>query len=301
MRQLAICAAMLSWLMLSATAAAGTAAGPVEDAIDRLRGDSVFLDPASSRNLDVAALRAAIGTEPIKIAIIPKIDSVADVAALPRRMARELPGNTIAVVSGRYFYAGSEVLCEGHAGRAAANAINANEAALDANPSIDSPSDITKPLTDFVAEIKSAPRCAQEAGRADRYADQPDASWDDTAGPDDTASVLPWVLGGLAVAVAAATTLVLLSRRRRLGEATHVRTEAAELVRRLNTELEDLPVGDGGQAAEAAARHGEAEAILIGATTDTQFAAARQTAIEGLTAARAARVALGREPESDRR
>src|SRR5207302_11077833 len=96
---------------------------------------SVYLDPGSNRNLNVAAVRSAIGSAPIKIAVLPRIESVNQVAVLPRTLAGQLPGNTIGVISGRYFYAGSEVVCKGAAGEAAAKAIKANEAALDANNS----------------------------------------------------------------------------------------------------------------------------------------------------------------------
>jgi ribulose 1,5-bisphosphate synthetase/thiazole synthase len=69
------------------------------------------------------------------------------------------------------------------------------------------------------------------------------------------------------------------------------------LVRRLEVELADVPSEVSGEAAtaraDAAARHGEADAILVGATTDAQFAAAHTAAAEGLKAVRTARTALG--------
>jgi hypothetical protein len=293
-----VTAAVLGCLLVAAPITLAESSGPLQDAASALRNDSVYVDPAANRNLDIDAVRRAIGTDPIKIAIVPKIDSVGDVAVLPRQLARDLPGNTIAVISGRYFYAGSEVVCKGQAGQAAANAINANEAALDANPSADSPSDITKPLTDFVAEIKAAPRCPQEGGRGDRYADEPGGGAA-AAGADDTATVLPWVLGGVGIVVVAVATFVLVNRTRTRRTTLSRREQATELVRRLGAEVAELPIGEGAAAsarADAAGRHGEAEAILIGATTDTQFGAARNAAIEGLIAARQARVALGRDP-----
>lgn len=296
MRKLAVLSAVAGCLFV-VTPAAG-AATPVDDAAVALRSDSVYLAREANRNLDVDAVRRAIGTEPIKIAVIPKIDSVAEVATLPRRLAGQLPGNTIAVISGRYFYAGSEVVCTGSAGRAASNAINGNEAALDANNTPDSPSDITKPLTDFITEIKSAPKCPSEVGRADRYADTTGGGGVALPGKDDTATVLPWVLGGIGGGALVLGTLVLLTRRRTRERAVHDRDEAAALVHQLAEELADLPAGADGDAtearSEAAARHGEAEAILISATTDAQFAAAKAAAEEGLTAARAVRAALNR-------
>lgn len=287
MRKLAVLTVAAGCLLGSAPAA--SAAAPVDEATAALRTTSVYLAPAANRNLDVEAVRRAIGNEPIKIAIIPRIESVNDVAVLPRQMAAALPGNTIGVISGRYFYAGSEVVCAGAAGRAAADAINGNEAALDANNTPDNPSDLTKPVSDFVAAVKAAPKCPTEAGRLDRYADQPGGGAA-VAGPDDTATVLPWVLGGIGLGVLVVATLVLLTRRRTRGTATQHRDEAHTLVRQLGEELAELPE-EGDARAEAAAKHGEAEAILVSATTDEQFAAARQAALDGLTAARNARAA----------
>ncbi|HEV2780351.1 MAG TPA: hypothetical protein VGX25_13250 [Actinophytocola sp.] len=294
-RRLAVLLPVLGGLLLAAPSAD---AGPVEDATAALRADSVYVSPVANRRIDLDAVRAAIGAEPIKIAIIPKIESVSEVAALPRRMAADLPGHTIAVISGRYFYAGSEVTCKGVAGRAAADAINANEAALDAVDTPDSPGDLTKPLIDFVTEIKAAPRCPDDVARVDRYADEPGGGAA-AAGPDDTATVLPWVLGGAGGIVLIAGAMVLVTRRRTRSGAETDREQAIELVNRLGAELAELPAYGGSgpvseAVAEATARHGEAEALLAGATTDAQFAAARTAAQEGLDAARTARAALDR-------
>jgi hypothetical protein len=275
----ALVTAALGSLLLGAPATA--VAGPTEKAAAALRTDSVYVDPGSNRNVDVDAVRRAIGSSPIKIAVLPRIESVSQVAALPRTLAADLPGNTIGVISGRYFYAGSEVVCKGSAGQAAATAIKSNEAALDANNSADNPSDLTKPMTDFVAAIKAAPACPEVADRADRYADEPGGGAL-AAGPDDTASVLPWVLIGIGAGVVLIGALVLLTRRRTKGSAVANREQAQALVRRLGEELAELPGGEAHN--EAAARHGEAEAILLGATTDAQFAAARAAAQQGLEA-----------------
>jgi hypothetical protein len=277
----AVIPAVLGCLLLSASVGSAEPE-PAQGAAAALRTDSVYLDPAASRTVDLAAVRAAIGSEPIKIAIIPRIDSVNAVAALPRELAAQLPGNTVGVISGRYFYAGSEVICTGLAGQAAAHAIKANEGALDENNSPDSPSDLTKPLTDFVAEVKAAPKCPQDASRADRYADQPGGGAAAT-GPDDTAVVLPWVLGGAGAAALGIGTLVLLTRRRTKASGAALREDTRVLVRRLGFELAER--GDETQApAEATAKHGEAEAILLGATTDDQFTAAKRAALDGLAA-----------------
>ena len=287
--------AALGVLLLTTPAAS---ADPVQDAVVGLRDAPVYLDPAAQRQLDVGAVRAAIGTEPIKIAVLPAGPGTDEVRTWPREIARELPGNTIAVISGRYFYAGSEVLCSGLAGQAATNAIAKHNADLDAEAN----SDLTAALTDFVAEVEAAPRCtnAGGAGRGDRYADSPGGG--EAFPTDDTATVLPWVLAGLAIGVLAVGTWVLLARRRARDRVRHRRVEAGELVARLGAEVAELPP-EGAQradgparqaAADAAGKYGEAQALLGGATTDVQYAAVRHAAIAGLTAAAAARRLLGR-------
>jgi hypothetical protein len=292
LRHLAAIPAVMGALLLAGTPA--LAAGPVDDAIGVLSSDSLFVHPDAGRKLDVNEIRSSVGDEPIKLAILPSGMSVDEVRVLPRQMAKELPGNTIAVISGRYFYAGSEVICSGEAGRAASGAINANEAQLDSAEN----SDITKALIDFVTAVKKAPECPTELSRGDRYADEP-GDGGVVTGADDTATLLPWLIGGVAFAVVGVGTWVLLSRLRTRGGVAHRRDEAGALVARLAAELEELPDEDTDAVtarADAAAKHGEAEAILYGATTDEQFGAARHAALEGLTAAMAARVAIGRDP-----
>jgi hypothetical protein len=280
-------------------------AGPVDDAVAGLRDQAVFVHPQANRQVDVPALQRAIGDAPIKIAVLPKKSPtedypVSEIRTWPRLVSEQLPGFTVGTISGRRFYAGSEVLCSGVAGQAASKAIYANESYLDAEEN----SDLTAMLVDFVTEVRASPPCPEQGGsvsRGDRYADE--AGGGDTGGSaavvDDTATVLPWVLGAAAVVLLGIGAWVLLSRRGALVRAAGDRTEATELVQRLGSELAALPDAPAGAApdpsakADAAGKHGEASALLAAATTDVQFAAVRHAAIEGLTACRAARVAAG--------
>ena len=276
-------------------------AAPVDDAVAGLRSSAVFVHPQANRQVDVGALERAIGDAPIKIAVLPKKSAtedypVSEIRTWPRLVSEQLPGYTVATVSGRRFYAGSEVLCGGQAGQAASRAIYANESELDA----DENSDLTGMLTDFVAEVKAAQPCDGEpASRGDRYADEPggddtgEAAAEDGA-VDDTATVLPWVIGAAALVLLAVGGWVLLTRRTAARRAAADRAEARALVERLGAELADLP--DGLATADAAGKHGEASTLLAGATTDVQFAAVRHAAIEGLTAAGEARLAAGLGP-----
>jgi hypothetical protein len=275
------CLAVLLGLGMVGAAPAAWA-GPVEDAVEGLRDGPVYLHPASGRELDVDAVRAAIGDEPIRIAILPQGPGTSEVRTWPREISRRLPGSTVAVISGRYFYAGSDVLCRGVAGQAATNAITRHNTALDQEAN----SDLTAALTDFVAELSTAPRCPGSggAGRGDRDADEPGGG---EAVADDTAAVLPFVAGGPALVVLGVGVWVLLARRTAAGRSARRRTETRELVARLAAEVDALPDGPAGST--AAARHAEAMALLPGATTDTQYEAVRAVALAGLTAAGEAR------------
>ncbi len=286
--------AALGVLTCAVATAAPAAAGPVDDAVAGLRDSSVFLDPASGRELDVDALRGRIGDRPIKIAILPEGPGTSEVRTWPREISAALPGNTVAVIAGRYFYAGSDVLCNGVAGRAATNAIAKHNTDLDQEAN----SDLTTALTDFVAELSAAPRCGNDggAGRGDRYADEPGGGEAFAGAGEDAASALPYVAAGLAVGVLGIGTWVLLARRRAAARASRRRDEARGLVARLDAEVGGLAAvdGQGDPAAQRAvhdarAKHAEAQALLLGATTDVQYAAVRHAAIEGLIAARAAR------------
>ena len=269
-------------------------AGPVDDAVAGLRAGPVFVDPAAGREVDVAAVRDRIGDRPILIAILPAGPGTGEVRTWPREISALLPGNTVAVISGRYFYAGSDVLCKGVAGQAATTVIARHNADLDQEAN----SDLTAALTDFVAELAAAPRCeAGPAARGDRYADEPGGG--EASAVDDTATVLPIVAGGLTAGVLGVGTWVLLARRRAAAAARRGRDETRALVARLGQELDGLPDRNDPTTQRAvwaaAAKHAEAQALLLGATTDVQYAAVRQAATEGLAAARGA-VANSVEP-----
>ncbi|HEY0636745.1 MAG TPA: hypothetical protein VGD67_03795, partial [Pseudonocardiaceae bacterium] len=188
--------ALAGLLALPGWAAPPAWAGPVADAVAGLRAGPVYLDPAADRRLDVEALRARIGDRPILVAVLPAGPGVSEVRTWPRLIARELPGRTVAVISGRYFYAGSDVLCRGAAGQAATNAVARHNAVLDQ----DENSDLTAALSSFVDELAASPSCPNTSSRGDRYADEPGGGAI-AAEPDDTVAVLPWVAGALAALV----------------------------------------------------------------------------------------------------
>lgn len=105
----------------------------------------------------------------------------------------------------------------------------------------------------------------------------------------------------LLVAGAVVVGLVVLSNRRRAQRLNEgLRAEVVQLYERLGSEVATLEPGDDKVAlqalADAAERFNACGAALAEADAPAEFAAARRTAVEGLTAARAARTALGLDP-----
>jgi hypothetical protein len=340
---------LLTVVLATATLALATPgianAGPADDAAAGLRTDHLYVAPQTTTRLDAAAVRAAIGDAPIRIAILPAGAGVSTVRQWPRMISAQLPGNTVAVIAGRYFYAGSDMLARGAAGLAATHAIARHKDALRENAS----SDLTAALLDFVAEVKAAPLAAGRDARGGRYAaDEPGGGAGAAVGTDDTGRTWLPVAGGAALALLLAGGGAVAVRRRAGRRSRAARTEVTALLSRLSGELgRDRIGGSDGMAAgavegsrraaaagaaveaagaagesvgepygvagtggvtgsyggggtgaadaaaramaDAAARHATAGALLAGATTDRQFAAARHLLLEGLTAARAAR------------
>ncbi|MDP9183094.1 MAG: hypothetical protein M3P04_10015, partial [Actinomycetota bacterium] len=110
-----------------------------------------------------------------------------------------------------------------------------------------------------------------------------------------------WVLGGLVVVGAAGAGVAFRAsrqRRKRLNEA--LRAEVEQLYERLGADVLNLDARDNAVArqalADAAERYSACGGQLSSADTPAEFAAARRTAVEGLTAARTARTALGLDP-----
>jgi hypothetical protein len=104
------------------------------------------------------------------------------------------------------------------------------------------------------------------------------------------------VLGGVGLAVRS-------SRHRRAQLNEGLRAEVEQLYDRLGADVLNLDAGDNKVArqalADAAERYSACGSLLATADGPAEFAAARRTAVEGLTAARTARTALGIDPGPD--
>ena len=94
-------------------------ADAVDDAVDALRSGSVYVAPGvDAPTIDEAAVRAAIGTRAVKVAVLPadqygtNADTYTAAESIGRTLAPDSP-LTVAVIAGRSVNASSSALCAG--------------------------------------------------------------------------------------------------------------------------------------------------------------------------------------------
>jgi hypothetical protein len=265
---------------------AAVAADPVDDAIAALRSDHLSVAPGVDTKLDQAAVRRAIGDAPIYIAVLPT--SAGAAGPLSLRIGKALGTGTVGVVVGTSFEAASNVLCPGAVEAVVSRVMADNRDALNKT------NDVTKLLSDFAADVITAPR---EGRECDEGSQQTTSS---QSGSGDGGSAWPWVIGVGAIGVlgAAGGGAFLVSRRRkRLRLLEGRRADVLSLYDRLGADVQNLDAKDDPVArqalADAAERYTSTGALLSHADTEGEYDAARRTALEGLYATRTARQSLG--------
>lgn len=271
--------------------AVASAADPVDDAVSTLRSNHVYVASGVPTKVDQDAVRRAAGAAPIYLAVLP--DSVGNPVQVALRIGKALGDGTVGVVAGHDFGASSDQLCPGAVGTVTNRVLADNRDALRRT------NDVTQLLSDFAADVITAPRrgrdCADASGQSSS-----DAS---AAGSSSGGSAWPWVLGFGTVGVLGAAgggAYLLSRRRRRLRELEGRRAEVLSLYDRLGGDVQNLDPGDDPVArqalADAAERYTATGSLLSHADTDGEYDAARRTALEGLQAARTARTTLGLDP-----
>ena len=298
-KRFAVLAAGLAgaWLVLLAGAPAALA-DPVQDAISALRSGSVYVAPGvDSPRIDVAAVQQAIGNRPIKIAVLPQDDfgsspKAYDAALQIGSTLSPKEPLTVGVVSGHSFNAASSALCQGAASNAAKSAVDANRAELQRT------NDVTAALRSFVGLVEAAPPAKSAACGQSSAGGKTDVS-----GEAGKSSPWPWVLGIGAIGAAGAAAggaYAVSRRRRRLKELEGRRAEVLSLYDRLGADVQNLNAGDDPVArqalADASERYTATGSQLSHADTHEEYDVARRTALEGLQAARTARIELGLHP-----
>lgn len=281
-------------LLLGAPAAH---ADDVDDAVGALKTSSVYVAPGvTTPSIDEAAVQSTIGSQPIKIAVLPAENygttakAFSAAAKIGRAIAPSAP-LTVAVVAGRAVNAASSNYCSGVASTVAGDAVQANRTTLQ------STNDVTSTIQAFVTGLQSRPVSGSSACRGSSAAGESDIKPADSGG-----SAWPWVLGLGAVGVVGVGgggAYAVSRRRRRLKEMEGRRAEVLSLYDRLGADVQNLHGDDPvvRQAlADAAERYTATGSQLSQADTHEEFDVARRTALEGLQAARTARLKLGLDP-----
>lgn len=272
---LAVLAALAAALVLGLPAQPAFA-DAVEDAIAALDSDSVYVDPAADEPIDEDRVRDAIGDQPLLIAVLDETSGDAFDSA--NRIGLALPGNTVAVVADGELRAGSDIVCAGVSDELAADAVDTNIDQLQAN------GEVTQLLVDFAASMESAP------------------GLDDC---EDSSSSSGWIwFAGIGVAgLAGIGGYVVYRKRKQEREFEGLRAQIISLYDRLAADVSNLDPGEDPvtrqAVADASERYTSTGAQLSQADTVGEYAAARRTVIEGLIAARTARVRLGLDPGPD--
>lgn len=253
---------------------AGTAwADAVDDAIQALQQDSLYVDPAASLALDDGRVRSAIGDQQLLIAVLD--DSTGDAFDSATRIGVAVPENTVAVLVDGELAAGSDVVCAGVADQIAGDAVQANLDQLQAG------GDVTPLLVDFAGRMESAPGLDE----------CPDAS--------DSNGWL-WFAGIGVAGLVGIGGYVVYRNRKKQAQFEGLRAQIESLYNRLAADVSNLDPGEDPvtrqAVADAAERYTSTGALLDQADTEGEYDAARRAAIEGLIAARTARQRLGLDP-----
>ena len=267
-------------------------ADAVSDAEKALRNAPVYVASGATVKIDQSAVASSIGTQPIKIAVLPTGSTTTDLDQA-RRIMQALGGKvTVGVIGGHTFNAVSSVLCQNSAGALAQEVVAAHLTQLQAD------SNVTVLLSDFAGKVATGPLANTAACGRSSAAGRSDQSSTKSGG-----SAWPWVLGLGALGLIGGggrAALVVSRRRRRLKELEGRRADVLSLYDRLGADVQNLDAKDNPVArqaiADASERYNSTGSLLSHADTEGEYAAARRTALEGLQAARTARTALGLDP-----
>lgn len=274
-------------LLLPGTAVAQTARTTPADVAGVLRTDHVYVAPDAEATVDVDRLQAEIGraSEAIYVAVLPAraasayggrlgvTAAIGDALGSSRAVLFTVSGTTLAGGAGPR---------SGLGGGEADSIARANQG-----------SDTTAAL---VGAVRQAAQAAQDGPPSGA---QPSTGFGASGGSGSRAGGV--LLGVVAVGAAGGGALLYArSRRRRTNELEGMAADVRSLYDRLGFDVSTLsPGGDAvaGQAlADAAERYTATGALLEHSDTPGEFAAARRTVVEGLSAARLVRERLGLDP-----
>jgi hypothetical protein len=289
--------AVLPLLLLAAASLLGLtlarpahAADPVSNAISALRSNPVYVDPNAEGKdvVDVSQVENAVSGSDVVVAVLPA--SAGEPATLPAQIGRALGGgHSVIVLTGKNIHAGSNQLPAGRADQLAKQAFGDHSGNF-------SKDNVTGAIVELTGMLKSAEAAGPSGGGSSSSSDSSSDGGSGSGAVVALVVIAAIVIGGLGF-------ISVRRRRRRQQEFANAKAEVRGYYERLGNDVLTLdPKGDEvtGQAlADAAERYSSAGSAIANATTVEQLRLARQTAIEGLYAARVARQRLGLDPGPD--
>ena len=283
----ALLLALLVALLAPAPASAQQTLVSSQEVVAELQRDGVYVDPDAEVDVSESRLRAEIGRmspPPMYVAVLPAAveQRAGGRLQVNQSIGRQLGANAVLfTVTGRTVTGGAgggSGLGQGEADRIAPDTVG---------------TDATEALVRAVSLADAAAADGPAAGN--QQSGGFSSSQDRSAGGGGGALA---VLGLLAAA--AGGLFYLRTRKRRVQDLEGDRADVESLYNRLGADVSNLHPGDDPVArqalADAAERYTATGALLSQADTPGEFAAARRTVVEGLTAARLARTRLGVDP-----
>ena len=272
-------------------AAPAASAAVVDDVLSQLADDQVAVDPRADVDLDESAAVEAVRSAriPVYVAVVTQQEAEAagGAAALVQQIGSSLPDASnaaVLVITDEPFFRADNGEEAGARGVDAGDAIESALASTERG-------DFDGVVREFVDRID-----AQAAGGG--------TGSGSSSGSSGGGGVLLGLLG-LGV-LGGGAYAVTQSRRRKKDlarELEDARADVESLYGRLGSDVQTLAPGDDAVArqalADAAERYNATGALMAKADTPGEFAAARRTAVEGLTAARVVRQRLGLDPGPD--
>jgi len=286
----AVLALIVAVLLLGAAPVTAQTVTAVDDIVDELRQDQVFLAPDAQVPLDQTDVRAAVRSSEVKVYVAGVSQASADragsTAALVDDIGRGLQDSTAVVL----VITDAPDVWADQATALRERGVDAGAALEQVNVRGDfDEQNVTGLVRDFVDVLDE-----QVAGGG--------ATGTGGSSSGGT-SLTPLLLLG---AVGGGGYLLVRSRRQgkaRTQELADLRADVESLYGRLGSDVQLLAPGDDPVAeqalADAAERYGATGALMARAGSPGEFAAARRTAIEGITAARVVRERLGLDPGPD--
>jgi hypothetical protein len=293
-------AAVLSFVALLAEAAPAQAS-PTTDAIAVLKSDPLYVAP-DLRDIKVGSserARAALQGTRVKVAVFKS--GSGDPVALARSIGSGLSDNkvTVGVFVGTTYGAGSAVLGSGCAAAAIRQAVNATSADLRQTR------DLTATIERFAQLASTAPTDRSCSGGSSGSGSSGSGSSGSGSSDNGTSGGSGWAILSVFGALGAGAIGLMVWRRRRRDRRAlaDARAEIQPYYDRLASEINTIQPGRDATArqamSDASERFNSAGAQLATASSLAQLGGARRALLEGLQAARTARVALGLDPGPD--